>query len=61
MGRPCEEGKYCSYDIFDYSENCQICALDFDGNNCPYIKPWGKRKYEKEQLKINKERDENEQ
>lgn len=51
MSRPCEEGKYCSYEKFDYSENCTICAIDFDGENCPYVKPWGKKKYIKEQQK----------
>ena len=51
MSRPCDEGKYCSHEQFDYSENCTICAVDFDGEDCPYIKPWGKKKYIKEQQK----------
>lgn len=49
MARPCEEGKKCSYEVFDYSENCTVCAIDFDGTACPYIKPWGKKKYKEEQ------------
>ena len=56
MSRPCEEGKYCPYDYFDYSENVQACAIDYDGENCPYIKPWGKRRYYKEQEKGEVER-----
>lgn len=51
MARPCEEGKVCSYEKFDYGENCVICAIDFDGTDCPYIKPWGKKKFEKEQVR----------
>lgn len=51
MSRPCEEGKPCSFDYFDYSENVQACAIDYDGENCPYIKPWGKRRYHEEQEK----------
>ena len=43
--RPCEEGKPCQYIKYDNAEDCQCCAIDFDGENCPYIKPWGKRKY----------------
>ena len=48
MARPCEEGKLCRYEQFDYSENCTVCGIDFDGEDCPYIKPWGKKKYEKD-------------
>lgn len=51
MARPCEEGKRCAYETFDYSENVVCCAIDFDGENCPYIKPWGKRRYREEQEK----------
>lgn len=54
MARPCEDGKYCSYLKFDYSENCEMCTIDFDGTDCPYIKPWGKKRYEKEQCKDKK-------
>ena len=50
MARPCDEGKKCSYSQFDDLENCWICAIDFSGDDCPYVKPWGKRKYEKEQV-----------
>lgn len=50
MARPCEENMYCGYEQYDYSEDCYICAIDFDGENCPYIKPWGKRRYQKEQI-----------
>ena len=46
--RPCDENKPCIYKTYDYSENCVCCWIDFDGTNCPYIKPWGKKKYEKE-------------
>lgn len=51
MARPCEENKPCKYAKFDYSENCEICAIDFDGEDCPYIKPWGKKRYEKDHSK----------
>ena len=46
--RPCEENKPCQYITFDWGENCVCCAIDFDGENCPYIKPWGKKKYKKD-------------
>jgi len=46
--RPCEEKKPCKYLVFDYQENCQCCAIDFDGTDCPYIKPYGRKKYENE-------------
>lgn len=45
MGRPCEEGKLCCYQEFDYGENCMVCGIDYDGEDCPWIKPWGKKKY----------------
>lgn len=45
MARPCEEGKYCMYQTYDWSEYTECCGIDFDGTNCPYIKPWGKKKY----------------
>ncbi len=48
MARPCEEGKYCKYETYDWSEYTECCGIDFDGENCPYIKPWGKKKYEKD-------------
>lgn len=46
--RPCEEGKPCKYEGFDYGENCRCCSIDFDGTDCPYIKPCGKTKYRKD-------------
>jgi len=51
MARPCDEGKRCTYAVYDEFENCEICAIDFSGDNCPYIKPWGKKRYKEEQLK----------
>lgn len=55
MGRPCDEGHYCMYAKYDYSENCEICAIDFDGTDCPYIKPWGKKRYKKDHGKEEEE------
>ena len=46
--RPCEEGKFCKHEHYDYGEDCNVCGIDFDGDNCPYIKPWGKKKYKKD-------------
>jgi hypothetical protein len=46
--RPCEEHKPCKYESFDYSEDCVYCGIDFDGTDCPYIKPWGKKKYKRD-------------
>lgn len=43
--RPCEEHKPCCYEEFDYGENMTVCGVDFDGDNCPWIKPWGRKKY----------------
>ena len=36
--RPCECGKGCKYEYFDYSENTVACGIDYDGDNCPYTK-----------------------
>lgn len=36
--RPCQNGKYCEYEHFDYSEDCVACAIDFDGTDCPFLK-----------------------
>lgn len=36
--RPCERGKGCKYEYFDYSENNVACGIDYDGENCPYTK-----------------------
>ena len=49
--RPCEKGMVCSYEYYDYGEDCNACAIDYDGANCPYVKPWGKKKWRKEQEK----------
>lgn len=46
--RPCENGMRCKYEEFDYSHNMLICGIDFDGDACPYVKPWGKRKWEQD-------------
>lgn len=46
--RPCEEHKPCIYETYDYSEDCVCCGVDFDGTDCPYIKPWGKQKYKRD-------------
>ena len=46
--RPCEEHKLCIHKAFDYSEDCVCCGIDFDGTDCPYIKPWGKQKYKRD-------------
>ena len=48
--RPCEKGLSCSYEYYDYSEDCMACGIDFDGTACPYVKPWGKKKWEREQV-----------
>lgn len=40
--------KPCKYETFDYSEDCVCCGIDFDGTDCPYIKPWGRRKYKRD-------------
>ena len=44
-GRPCEKGKPCKYETFDYSHDMVVCGIDFDGESCPYVKPWGTKKY----------------
>lgn len=36
--RPCQNGKRCQHIVYDYSEDCQACAIDFDGTDCPYLK-----------------------
>ena len=36
--RPCENGKHCEYEYFDYSENTNACGIDFDGDECPFVK-----------------------
>ena len=36
--RPCQCGKPCEHALFDDGENAEICGIDYDGENCPYIK-----------------------
>ena len=36
--RPCQNGKKCKHIIYDYSEDCEACAIDFDGTDCPFLK-----------------------
>lgn len=36
--RPCENGDECQFKYYDYSEDCVACGIDFDGDNCPFIK-----------------------
>lgn len=36
--RPCEHYGECKYEYYDYSEDCRACGIDFDGENCPFIK-----------------------
>lgn len=49
--RPCQKGMPCKYESFDYSEDQWICGIDYDGEACPYIRPWGKTKYKKDHEK----------
>ena len=32
--RPCS---CCEYSAFDYSENCEICSIDYDGEHCVHL------------------------
>lgn len=36
--RPCQCGKGCKHQIYDYEESCYYCAIDYDGEHCPFIK-----------------------
>lgn len=36
--RPCEQDLFCQHSVYDYSEDCEVCGLDYDGENCPYAK-----------------------
>lgn len=36
--RPCQNGKKCDFEYFDYAENCVACCVDFDGTDCPFLK-----------------------
>lgn len=33
---PCNKGKYCEHDYYDWCEGCSACAIDFDGEHCIY-------------------------
>ena len=55
--RPCDENKPCIYLTYDYGENTVCCWIDFDGTNCPYIKPWGKKKYKRDHESPKEEQD----
>lgn len=35
---PCQNGTPCEYLIYDYGEDCEACAIDFDGENCPFLR-----------------------
>lgn len=35
---PCNKGKGCKYEYYDYGENCSACRIDFDGEHCVYKK-----------------------
>lgn len=48
MSKPCDEKKPCIHKYYDYGENTEACDIDYDGENCPYIKPWGKKHYKEE-------------
>lgn len=32
--RPCS---YCEHSAFDYSENCEYCSIDYDGEHCVHL------------------------
>lgn len=36
--RPCQKGEFCENAYFDYEENTKACDIDYDGENCPYLK-----------------------
>lgn len=36
--RPCQNGKPCEYEVYDYSEDCMACKIDFDGTDCPFLR-----------------------
>lgn len=36
--RPCQNGDECQYEYYDYTEDCVACGIDFDGENCPFVK-----------------------
>ena len=36
--KPCNCGKYCEFQDYDYVENQPCCGIDYDGSNCPFKK-----------------------
>lgn len=32
--RPCS---YCEHNAYDYSENCEYCSIDYDGEHCVHL------------------------
>ncbi len=36
--RPCEKGKDCEYEYYDFSEDCRACGIDFGGDDCPHMR-----------------------
>ena len=53
--RPCDERKKCPYEYYDSIDNNYACAIDYEGNECPYTKPWGKRKYARDMKEVEKD------
>lgn len=48
--RPCQNNMKCIHASYESSENgcTEYCDVDYDGDECPYIKPWGRTKYRKD-------------
>lgn len=36
--KPCNCGKYCEFQDYDYVENQPCCGIDYDGSACPFLK-----------------------
>jgi len=36
--RPCQNSKHCNEEYYDYSEDVRACRIDFDGDNCPFLR-----------------------
>ena len=36
--KPCCCGKECQYESYDWCEHQNICSIDYDGANCPFLK-----------------------
>ena len=36
--KPCNCGKYCEFQDYDYVENQPCCGIDYDGSDCPFKK-----------------------